>query len=205
MLPVDFCMTLNNLFEEIIFDISKQKLFLYTKSKKKPSVEVKMKTPNLSTTCSFTQAEDQENFSPMSFKKQNTLNNYENESEGEDSECYSMTCKNIKIKKIFRFSIYFLIQLKYKKKNLLKKNVQTYIYLAFFNLEDLKYTLSTLEHSKINYNLDMRVQIDGLIKQNLQENTNYFSQKNQTLQRTAYNLALSKSKIYFKFWRQKQN
>ena len=196
ILPVDFCTTYNNLFQRTLLDLKQQKIILHQLISPSNPYRAPCNSANLSTNNTSNSMEEKHN-SPLSFKKHETPILPKDNKKSSIIEAYSMSCKNIKIKKIFRFSIYCIIQLKYQKWSLLKKNVKTLVYLVFLDLDDLKFTLKALKETKIKYNFDIKRQIKEVSGDLSGSNVNYFSEKNSEQMPTPNHYFLRKGSFSF--------
>ena len=173
ILPVDIIVISNNVFNQLIIENSFKKMFVRNKSGQTP--ETLIKENILSPTRKSLKNSDFYKNSQKS-KKRSQKNKIFNMIKN-DKECYTIHFSCLKIKRIFRYSVYHIIELKYKKFNLLKKNNETTLFLISLDIENFKNALDVLISGKIKMNPETKEQLKMLhLIKTKDANKNYWSE-----------------------------
>jgi hypothetical protein len=112
-----------------------------------------------------------------------------------DEHCYTMQFHCLKLKNVFKYSIYHVIKLKYEKFNLLRKNTKTNIFLICLRFDRFKTTLNMLLSGKLKVGSSCKEELKKLsLIKNKSKNSGYWS-VNVTQSMKPSELILQKSKI----------
>ena len=162
-LQIDFAVIYNKVFEEIEINPSLKKLYVKSSDNICPLTSLIQSSNSLKNE-NIKDVENPKYVDSKSFKNIDV--------------CYSLSFKNIQIIEMFKFSVYYVMKLKYQRWHLLKENVNITVFFVCFSLEKLINSLNLLIDFKIKTNSSIKNQLKKLKEINLiKAQINYLSEK----------------------------